>query len=63
MARDYIDTGRLVVKTTVRPEPGGQRHLCLAHQPDQPGRALAWWLNTLESPATRAALLERHRGV
>jgi hypothetical protein len=28
-----------------------------------PGRALAWWLQQLESPATRLALLERHRGV
>jgi hypothetical protein len=28
-----------------------------------PGRALKWWLTQLESPATRAALLERHRGV
>jgi hypothetical protein len=28
-----------------------------------PGRALAWWLSQLESPATRTALLEQHRGV
>ena len=27
------------------------------------GRALTWWLAQLESPTTRAALLERHRGV
>ena len=26
------------------------------------GRALQWWLDQLESPATRAALLQRHRG-
>jgi hypothetical protein len=26
------------------------------------GRALQWWLQQLESPATRAALLEQHRG-
>ena len=28
-----------------------------------PGRALQWWLAQLESPTTRAALLERHRGI
>ena len=26
------------------------------------GLALQWWLNQLESPATRRALLERHTG-
>jgi len=25
-----------------------------------PGRALQWWLNQLQSPATRRALLENH---
>ncbi|WP_415842219.1 hypothetical protein, partial [Paracidovorax anthurii] len=25
-----------------------------------PGRALQWWLQQLESPATRKALLENH---
>jgi len=26
------------------------------------GRALRWWLEQLESPVTRRALLERHAG-
>ena len=64
MARAYIETGRLVVKKMERPQRivrlnyawrGGAR--------SEHGRALKWWLAQLESPATRAALLERHRGV
>lgn len=64
MARGYIETGRLVVKAMDRP----QRIIRVSYawrrvtQPEQ-GRALKWWLAQLESPATRAALLERHRGV
>ncbi|NTV87427.1 MAG: hypothetical protein HGA21_11875 [Burkholderiaceae bacterium] len=26
----------------------------------RPGRALQWWLDQLQSPVTRRALLERH---
>jgi DNA-binding transcriptional LysR family regulator len=64
MARAYIETGRLVVKKTDRPERVVRlnyawRSVAKAGH----GRALAWWLAQLESPATRAALLERHRGV
>ena len=64
MARAYIDTGRLVVKQMQRPQRVVRvnyawRNLAQA----VPGRALQWWLKQLESPATRAALLERHRGV
>jgi DNA-binding transcriptional LysR family regulator len=64
MARAYIETGRLVVKKLVRP----QRTVRLNYawrsvSKSGHGRALAWWLNQLESPTTRAALLERHRGV
>ena len=64
MARDYIDTGRLVVKATARPP----RVVSVAYawrlgSKSSQGRALQWWLSALESPATREALLERHRGV
>ena len=64
MARAYIDTGRLVVKKVDRPQRivrvnyAWRSATKAAH-----GRALQWWLTQLESPATRAALLERHRGV
>ncbi len=64
MARAYIETGRLVVKRTERP----QRIVRVSYAwrsvaKTDHGRALAWWLTQLESPTTRAALLERHRGV
>ena len=61
MARPYIDTGRLVLKTVARPE----RVVRVGYAwranngPDQ-GRALKWWLAQLESPSTRAALLHQH---
>ena len=63
MAGTYMDSGRLVVKKTERP----QRQVPLSFAwrgatTATQGRALQWWLQQLESPATRAALLEQHRG-
>jgi DNA-binding transcriptional LysR family regulator len=63
MAGAYIDTGRLVVKKTERPH----RQVSISYawrggKASTQGRALQWWLGQLESPATRAALLEQHRG-
>jgi DNA-binding transcriptional LysR family regulator len=69
MARCHIEAGQLVVKAVERPSvnvplgyawrsgtagPRGKRAPL--------GLALQWWLGQLESPATRRALLERHRG-
>ncbi len=63
MARVYIETGRLVVKTTLRaPRMVSVSYAWRQGQQANAGRALQWWLNALESPATRNALLERHRG-
>jgi DNA-binding transcriptional LysR family regulator len=63
MAGTYIETGRLVVKKTERP----QRQVSLSYAwrgatASTQGRALQWWLQQMESPLTRAALLEQHRG-
>ena len=63
MADPYIDTGRLVVKKTER----GHRQVSIHYawrggKATTQGRALQWWLKQLESPTTRAALLEQHRG-
>lgn len=63
MAGTYIDSGRLVVKKTERP----QRQVPVSFAwrgatTSAQGRALQWWLQQLESPLTRAALLEQHRG-
>jgi molybdate transport repressor ModE-like protein len=62
MARPYAETGRLVVVPVERPT----RHVRLSYAwrvagRNETGRALQWWLEQLESKATRAALLERHR--
>ena len=64
MARAFIETGRLVVREVERAPRVVRMNYAWrsAMRPDH-GRALAWWLGQLESPATRAALLERHRGV
>ena len=64
MARPFIEAGRLVVKKVERPErvirvSYAWRGAAKAGQ----GRALQWWLRQLESPATRSALLQRHRGL
>ena len=64
MAGAFIETGRLVVRQVERP----QRIIRVNYAwrsvaKSGHGRALAWWLEQLESTATRAALLERHRGV
>ncbi|HOF51002.1 MAG TPA: LysR family transcriptional regulator [Rhodoferax sp.] len=64
MANAFIDTGRLVVKKTER----GQRQVSVHYawrggKSNTSGRALQWWLQQLESPATRAALLENHRSM
>ena len=63
MAGPFIDTGRLVVKQTERaPRVVGVNYAWRAAS-NAPGRALQWWLTQLESPTTRTALLERHRGL
>ncbi len=64
MAREDIAAGRLVVKTTTSPARViSVNYAWRQGNPATQGRALQWWLNALQSPTTRAALLERHRGV
>jgi DNA-binding transcriptional LysR family regulator len=60
MARPYVDTGRLVRKQTQRGDRM-VRFSCAWRTSSADGRALQWWLEQLESPATRRALLEQHR--
>ncbi len=69
MVREHLAAGHLVAKAVQRPplnaslgyawrgEPTGK-----ASRKPQQGLALRWWLNQLESAATRKALLERHSG-
>ncbi|MEO5696291.1 MAG: LysR substrate-binding domain-containing protein, partial [Burkholderiaceae bacterium] len=69
MVREHIAAGHLVV----RPVQRGARPPTLGYawrtpsaatpgaaRKPQLGHALHWWLNQLESPTTRVALLERH---
>jgi DNA-binding transcriptional LysR family regulator len=62
IARPYLDSGRLVRREVQR---ASRRVIRMSYAWRNvgnlgPGRALQWWLEQLESPATRAALLERH---
>ncbi|MDR3454386.1 MAG: LysR family transcriptional regulator [Rhodoferax sp.] len=63
LARPYLATGRLVARQVERPARLVRFSYAwrTATQTSQ-GRALQWWLTQLESPATRAALLERQQG-
>lgn len=63
MADPYIEAGRLVVKRTERgPRQVSIHYAWRGGKASTRGRALQWWLTQLESPTTRAALLEKHRG-
>ena len=63
MARRHIEVGHLVVKQVSRPERLVQVSYAWRSAGAQgQGRALQWWLQQLQSPATRSALLQ-HRGV
>jgi DNA-binding transcriptional LysR family regulator len=67
LARPHLDAGRLIQKMTSRPAAVVELHYAWrADRGDRGvhtlGRALQWWLAQLESPATRAALLQRHGG-
>ena len=68
LAREHLAAGRLVAKRTQRGAPSPT--LAYAWRDGSPpggngrkapmGLALRWWLDQLERPATRRALLERH---
>ncbi len=69
MARDHIAAGRLVVKSVQRNRLEGRFGYAWrtpvaprrgTAKKAQPGLALKWWLEQLESPTTRKALLDRH---
>ena len=75
IAREHIAAGRLIVKTLERVQQPVQfgyawrsptltqpaiAEIAGARVAPPSGLALRWWLDRLESPATRLALLERH---
>ncbi|MDT4860702.1 LysR substrate binding domain protein [compost metagenome] len=65
LAQPFINAGRLIVKTVQRPN----RSIRLAYAWRQPrsagdtGRALRWWLERLQHPTTRTALLNNHHQI
>lgn len=61
MARPYIDTGRLVVKSVAQPERKTIVRYAWRDQPQGAGRALQWWLAQLKQPQTRDALTKHLR--
>ncbi|KPF50709.1 LysR family transcriptional regulator [beta proteobacterium AAP121] len=65
LARPHLEAGTLVQKETARPPALAQLHYAWRAERGGTaglGRALQWWLQQLESPTTRRALLERHAG-
>ncbi len=68
MARPHVEAGRLVVKEVERTRQAAVLGYAWRAGVGAKGKraplglALQWWLNQLESPATRRALLERHTG-
>ena len=60
LARDFINAGHLVVKETERPRTTVALGYAWRTGNGPVGLALQWWLDQLESPTTRRALLERH---
>ena len=61
MARPFIASGRLVVKKTERTTRAVYpSYAWRSSNSATQGKALQWWLQQLESPTTRAALLHSH---
>jgi DNA-binding transcriptional LysR family regulator len=64
LVRAHLEAGHLVRKATQRGDFAADLHYAwrAEHGPLGVGRGLQWWLQQLESPVTRQALLERHAG-
>ena len=69
MIREHVRAGQLVVREVQRRRASVRLSYAWRSPRTDEGRqaphglALAWWLEQLESPATRRALLERHAGL
>ncbi len=62
LARPHVEAGHLVRKTMPRGDFTAEMHYAWRAEagPLGMGRGLQWWLQQLESPVTRRALLEHH---
>lgn len=64
MVRAQVEAGRLVVRRTTRGARTARLHYAWrGERQAAQGLALRWWLQQLERPATRHALIERHGGL
>ncbi|WP_077034491.1 LysR substrate-binding domain-containing protein [Pelomonas sp. KK5] len=63
MVRRHVDAGRLVQLQTFQGARIFPSNYAWRNTGQPPGRALAWWLQQLQSPATRRSLLEQHEGL
>ncbi len=66
MARDFVDSGKLVVREVARPRAPGRLGYAWRAPAGRgsgearPGLALRWWLDRLEHAETKRALLDRY---
>ncbi len=65
LARAQIEAGRLVCKDTARAPAPARLHFAWRAERGHAGLGLAlrWWLDQLDRPTTRRALLQRHGGL
>jgi len=64
LVRAHLEAGHLVRKSTQRGDYAADLYYAWRAEngPLGIGRGLQWWLQQLESPVTRQAMLERHAG-
>lgn len=63
MVRRHVEAGRLVHKTTQQERRIFPLHYAWRRTGHPPAKALAWWLQQLQSATTRRALLDQHEGL
>jgi DNA-binding transcriptional LysR family regulator len=60
LAREALQSGRLVARRVKRPERIAHLSFAWRHDP-KPGKALSWWLKTLDNAGIRARLIGQAR--
>lgn len=63
MVRRHIEAGRLVAPPTYQEKRLFPMHYAWRNTGQPPGKALAWWLDQLQAPKTREALVHQHEGL
>jgi len=63
MVSRHIEAGRLVHKDMAQGKRIVELHYARRSGAQPPAKALAWWLQQLQSPTTRRALVEQHEGL